>query len=243
MNAMILDIETIPSQTLPDNCRPEFDESEVKLGNLKDRFKIEEKINAARAEWESKLDKQMSLDPDLCQICTVVIYDCHAGRVTASDFAEDEESERRLLISVWNTIKYSFNNNIPIVTFNGKSFDIPVLLRRAMYLDVSVNPVVVDAMLERYDKQAHIDLMQILAFRNPFSGKPEAKSLNYYLNRFQLGSKGGMTGADVYPLFKEGKHQEIVDYCKNDVMQTAELFKRVAPWLIKRSVLKEQKAA
>jgi hypothetical protein len=86
--------------------------------------------------------------------------------------------------------------------------------------------------------------MQVLGGRNPFSGKPEFKSLNFYLNRFGIGSKSkGLVATDpeavddgsmVYPAWRDGRMDDIVNYCRQDVLQTAELFKRIAPWVIRK---------
>jgi hypothetical protein len=228
IKALTFDIETIPSQTLPDDCRPQFDESDVRLGNLKDRLKIEEKMSEARAAFEVNLDKRLSLDPDLCQICS---FAAHDGTATTGLFARDETEEYLLLHKAWGHIGIAYKGHIPIVGFNSRSFDLPVMLRRAMLLDVSVDPRMIENLTNRYF-DGHIDLMQSLAFRNPFSGKPEMHGLDYYLRRFGVGTKKtGWTGADVYPAFKEGKFEEILEYNKDDVRQTAALFERVAPWL------------
>ena len=40
-----------------------------------------------------------------------------------------------------------------------------------------------------------------------------------------------MDGSKVYPMFQEGKIAEILEYCKQDVLATAQLFERVAPWI------------
>ena len=67
------DIETIPLPNLPEELRPKFDEASVKLGQLKDRFKIAEKIEEARAKHAADLDKTMSLDPDLVMLTGVAL--------------------------------------------------------------------------------------------------------------------------------------------------------------------------
>jgi predicted PolB exonuclease-like 3'-5' exonuclease len=106
-----------------------------------------------------------------------------------------------------------------------------------MLLDIYVPPSTVAALLKRYDNTVHFDLMQVLAGRNPFSGKIEAKKLDFYLRRFGLGSKSdGWDGSMVYPAFKEGRHQEILEYCKRDVEMTAALFERVMPWVTTKSL-------
>jgi predicted PolB exonuclease-like 3'-5' exonuclease len=230
----VLDIETIPRQSLPEGCKPEFDESEVKLGNLKDRFKIEEKINEAREKFLAGLDKKMATDPDFCQVVCMVGYQVPRKEFFVK-FAKDEDAEYDLLHEAWNWIREQQNNQVPIVGFNSSSFDVPALIRCAMYQDVSVAPHLIENLMKRQDiNHHHYDLMQRLAYRNPFSGKAETRGLNYYLKRFDLGGKlNGLDGSMVYPAWKEGRFQHIIDYCQHgDVTQTAALFERVAPWMI-----------
>jgi predicted PolB exonuclease-like 3'-5' exonuclease len=231
MRFAVLDIETIPNQDLPEGCIPQFDETSVKLGNLKDPFKIREKMQEARSEWESGLDKKMSLDPDLCQVVCAVGFDSEKGFET---FASEEASDFHIGLNVWAWIRERYNNQVPLVSFNGIGFDLPVLQRRAMYQDVSVAPGMYQALTKRQEYNTdHYDLMLLLAGRNPFSGKLETKSLNYYLNRFGLGSKmDDWDGSKVYPAWKEGRMEEILKYCQHDVEMTMRLFMQVSPWLI-----------
>jgi DNA polymerase elongation subunit (family B) len=237
----VIDIETIPNQELPPECLPQFDESTVKLGNLQDRFKIQAKIDEARIAWEAQQDKRCSVDPDLCMVCcgvAVAFQDCNGGIPNVScRSAVTTAQEAQLICEIWNCIREAYKADVPIVGFNTMSFDLPVLIRRAMLLDVGVSPAMIHALMARQESnRRHYDLMQLLGVRSPFSGKIEAKSLSYYLKLFGLGGKTrGMDGSQIYGLWQEGKHEEIKDYCQTDVHRTASLFRRVAPWLISPS--------
>jgi 3'-5' exonuclease len=235
---LVIDIETIPCQNLPEECIPQFDESLVSLGNLKDPFKIRDKIEAARTAFSENVNKEMSVSPDLSQVCCLGYGYDHFTNVFD---AQDEPDDYKIIVQAWSLISDAYREHIPIVTFNGLSFDIPVLLRRSMVLDISVAPGMVADLLARYDNHHHYDLMHMLAFRNPFSGRIYAHNLNYYLARFDIGGKTpGMDGGMVYPAWKSGRHDEIAEYCKNDVYMTAALFKRVVPWLIRPEKKKEK---
>ena len=74
MDYAVFDIETIPCQSLPEGVKPEFDPDTVKLGNVKDQAKIDEKREKAKQEFEEGLIKKMSLDPDLCEVVCFVVY-------------------------------------------------------------------------------------------------------------------------------------------------------------------------
>lgn len=229
----VLDIETIPAQNLPEGTRPEFDESEVKLGNLKDPHKIEEKIQQARENFEAGINKTLATDPDFCQVVCAVGFESETGGCFTW-YARDEHEEYVLLYDLWKWIRNNQQAGIPLVGFNTMGFDIPVLVRRAMFSDISIPAGTLSALTRRQDQnRTHYDVMQLLALRSPFSGKLEAKSLAYYLKRFGLAGKmDGVSGGDVYAMFQEGEHEKILEYCKIDVLRTAELFKRIAPWFI-----------
>jgi predicted PolB exonuclease-like 3'-5' exonuclease len=179
----VLDLETIPCQSLPPDCIPAFDEASVAVGNLKDLFKIREKIDEARAKFDADLDKRLSVDPDFCEVCCAVTINCSAEGETFC-WTNRPDGEYHLLINVWDWISQLVLAGIPLVTFNGLTFDLPVLIKRAIYNDVSVSPRLIKTLLSRQEyNSTHYDLMQLLAHRSPFSGKLEAKNLNFYLNR------------------------------------------------------------
>jgi predicted PolB exonuclease-like 3'-5' exonuclease len=117
--------------------------------------------------------------------------------------------------------------------FNILSFDFPVLHRRAMIEDIGVAPLMAQNLMRRQEYNRHsLDLMQLLGRLNPFSGRNDTiNNLDYYLARYGLGEKSAH-GSDVWPMFQAGKHQEILDYCVDDVNCEAALFERVAPWIV-----------
>lgn len=229
------DVETIPDQTIQDELKPQFDESTVKLGNLKDRFKIQEKMDEARAEFSLTIDKRMATNPDTCQIVALTIlngpYRARFAPYCLSEYALGSVEEFKILTETWKLIASRIASGAFLVSFNGGSFDLPVMIRRSMLLDVYVPRDVLLAVLSRTGGP-HIDLMNVLGVRSPFSGKIEARSLDYYLKRFELTPKTpGWDGSKVYPAFKEKRYEEILEYNKQDVEGLCELFERVSPWL------------
>lgn len=240
----VIDCETIPNPNIPEECRPQFKEEDVALGNLKDPFKINEKIEQARQKFDAQVDKEMATNPDLCMVCcgAIALYDGTRLDQSHTFIARDGKEEDELIVKLWSWIRAAYQTYAPIVGFNSLSFDLPVLVRRAMLLDIGVAPDMI-ANLSKRESRHHYDLMQMLALRSPFSGKPEVRGLDYYLRLFGLGAKhGGIDGSMVFPMWKEGMFNEIAEYCKEDVLKTADLFKRIAPWMVfEREVPAEQK--
>jgi len=221
-----IDCETIPNQNLPESVIPQFDPTTVKLGNVKDPDKRESKIAAERAKFNHTLDKTMSLSPDLCQVV------CFCGAVYDTETGEDSERIRvsKEPATIWDGWKFIYNayhNAIPIVSFNGNGFDLPVMLHRAMDLKVPMSRRIYNDITRRYSTKSHFDLMQVLADWDRQRWQP----LDFYLKRYGVGEKTG-DGSQVYGMWKDGKHKEIEEYCISDVLNTAKLFARLEGWLV-----------
>ncbi len=115
--------------------------------NLRDPAKIEADLADKAA---AALDKA-ALDPDLCRIVAAG-WECD-GMVESAVCREPGE-ERRLLERFWRV-----SRGMTLVGFNCLSFDLPVLLRRSLYLGVHAPHVP----LNKYRPGRVVDLMQLLA--------------------------------------------------------------------------------
>uniref|UniRef100_A0A6M3LDD6 Putative DNA polymerase n=1 Tax=viral metagenome TaxID=1070528 RepID=A0A6M3LDD6_9ZZZZ len=232
MRILGFDIETIPNQSIPESLKPQFNPDDIKTGNAGPE-KAMEKIEKERVIFEQKLSKTMSTDPTLCQLCTFVgiIYDTDSGKsieeIIVQVTAEDENDDYLAVTDGWKFIARAYHERIPLVSFNGIGFDLPIMFFRAMLQDVPVDGFMYNRLMMKYKNQYHYDLMQILAGWD----KQRWNKLEYYLQLFGLGSKEGMSGADVYPAYMAGEFDKIRDYCRNDVLETCKLFARVAPWI------------
>jgi hypothetical protein len=228
-----LDIETIPRPDLPPECMPQFEEASVSLGNLKDPAKIREKIDQARAKFNLTLDKKLSTDPDLLMICAFCGYDSATNAFTEL-FAKNLKEEGVLLEHAWAFIIDAIREEHTLVTFNGRSFDVPALYRRAMLQDVRVPHGLYQRIAGRTAiDRMHLDLMLALGTPTPFSSRPEIHNFDYYLKLFGLEGKApGWDGSKVYPAFKEHWFEDIQIYCRSDVEALNALFRRVQPWIL-----------
>jgi len=223
MKTVTFDIETIPRQDLPEGVKPEFDPESVKLGNIKEQAKIDDKVQKAREEFAEGLNKKMSLDPDLCEV--VMVSFSTDGKMKS--FGLDIEEYERVY-EAWSNIISAYQGRIPLVSFNGIGFDLPVLLHSAIRLDVPVSPFIYSAITPRYGNHHHYDLMQILAGWDRTKWKP----LDFYLKLFDIGEKSG-DGSQVYDMWKAKEYDKIKAYCEQDVLMTAKLFERLEPWIVK----------
>jgi predicted PolB exonuclease-like 3'-5' exonuclease len=102
-----------------------------------------------------------------------------------------------------------------LVTFNGNSFDLPVLRYRALAHRVSAPGLMSLPYFNRYSSQS-VDLCDVLASYGT------AKATLHEISR-TLGFRGkgsGIDGSDVAEYFRAGRLREIADYCIEDVVNT-----------------------
>ena len=225
MKIKIVDIETIPEQAC--TVKPEFDPSSVKHGNTKDPDKRQAKEDKERTAFEDSLTKKMSLHPDLCEVVCVVgmLFDTSSKETTETIMIGEESS---IIESAWGFIGEP-RVDCPLVTFNGIGFDLPVLFHRAMSLGIPVKGTAYRELTSssRYHPSTlHYDIMQIMAGWD----KQRWESLNFYLKKFGLPEKTQQGGA-VFEMWKKGEVDAIAEYCKHDVLSTANLFARLEDWI------------
>ena len=109
-----------------------------------------------------------------------------------------------------------------LVTFNGSSFDLPVLRYRAMINEVSAPGLSSRPYFNRYTEDA-FDLCDVLS-----SFAPHTKASLNELSRIMglPGKPDGIDGAEVERYFREGKIKEIAGYCETDVVNTYRVWLR-----------------
>lgn len=115
-----------------------------------------------------------------------------------------------------------------LVTFNGRSFDVPLLELAAFRYGVSIpdwfgGTVAYEKPRNRYNTSAHFDLQDLLT---NFGATRFNGGLN--LAAMTLGKPGKMEvqGDMVQDLYNEGRLDEINEYCKCDVLDTYFVFLR-----------------
>lgn len=238
-----LDIETIPREDLPEGVLPVFDPGTINCNPKWGKEAYDNKIAAARREFEESIQKKVGTHPDLCRVCSIVGFDKHHGEWLEL-FAKDVDEERSILVAAWEWLFTMHKSGAPLVTFNGKWFDIPVLHRRAMILGVPVAMKAFRAFTARYTNPAvHVDLEEALGVLTPFSSRPNIEKFEYYTALFGIGAKPeGWNGAKVWPAFQQGWFEDILLYNRADVELLNALFERTYPWILD-SFSTEEKAA
>ena len=130
-----------------------------------------------------------------------------------------------------------------LVSFNGRSFDIPLLELAAFRYGISVPNWfnIFDKSWEqrrgRYNQRSHIDLQDMLT---NFGASRFNGGLNLAANLLGKPGKMGIAGHMVQDLYSEGQVQRINDYCRCDVLDTYFVFLRFSVLLGKISIEQEQ---
>jgi predicted PolB exonuclease-like 3'-5' exonuclease len=109
-----------------------------------------------------------------------------------------------------------------LITYNGASFDLPVLRYRAMVHQLSAPGLSARPYFNRYKDDA-LDLCDVLS---SFSGQSKAK-LHEICRVIGLpGKPDGMNGAEVEKHYRDGHIQQIAQYCIGDVVNTYRVWLR-----------------
>ncbi len=110
-----------------------------------------------------------------------------------------------------------------LVTYNGRSFDLPVIALRALCHGVSLAWYYREKTVRyRYSEEGHLDLCDWLADH----GATRSGSLDAVARLIGLPGKVGVDGSQVDGLYRAGQLETIQRYCLSDVAQTALLFLR-----------------
>jgi predicted PolB exonuclease-like 3'-5' exonuclease len=103
-----------------------------------------------------------------------------------------------------------------LVTFNGSSFDLPVLRYRALVHGLAAPGLSSRPYFNRYTEDA-VDLSDLLS---SFSSQSKV-TLHELCRVMELpGKPDGISGADVERYYREGRIREIAEYCESDVVNT-----------------------
>lgn len=203
-NYLVIDVATAP---LPDA------DQYLDVPRPPSNWKDQAKIDAYVAEKTAERLASAALDLDLNRITGIGHTDHDRVHVMLCKHEDEERAVLRILAELcrdkWTTL----------VTFNGLSFDLPLVMRRARYLGVSFPALNVD----RY-RSPHVDLLALLSDRDP----SRRRSLGFYARR--LGWTDlvkPLDGAEEARVHETGDWAGLEASLRHDV----EACRRLAVWL------------
>ncbi len=141
-------------------------------------------------------------------------------------------------------LRYIDRKNPKLVSFNGRSFDIPVILMRAMRYNLScpayfeqdnqmLNKTKWENYRARYSEQFHVDLLEVIGHY----GAVRALKLDTLCQMMGIPGKFDVSGDQVMDLYFAGEIAKIQEYCESDVLNTYLLYLKYE--LLKGSLLVE----
>jgi hypothetical protein len=178
---------------------------------------VEDYERAVREQERKRAERidGCGLDPDLCRVAAIGWQ--FAGEPSPQVRVCRTTSEER------DALEYFWRDAMDrtFVTFNGLTFDLPVLMRRSLYLGIGY-PLL---NLDRY-RTPHIDLLRTLTFNYAIDRK-YWHGLKFYLARFGYAVDDLHTGADIAGLIKAGDWAAVAAHCEADVKGTHWLAQRI----------------
>lgn len=200
---MAFDVETCP---MPD-CQDYLTDPIEAPSNYKDPAKIAAWIDEKRA----KQIADAGLDLDLCEVVAIAIqFPSESYVQTRADWSEVD-----MLDGFWRFTRTIQREGGNLVGFNCLSFDLPVLLRRSLYLGVPVPSIALD----KYRHEGVVDLAHELTF----GGRMTWRSLAFYCRRFGIPHDDSVKGEDIAGLVAKGEWDQVAAHCKADAWSTAQL--------------------
>ncbi len=132
-------------------------------------------------------------------------------------------NEKTLLETFWKILnKYP---SLHLISFNGRNFDAPFLMLRSAKLGVRPSRNLMSG--TKFNYQQHTDLIDELTFYMPtMSGATRRYNFDFFTRAFGITSPKaeGVDGSKVAQYFKDGRINEISEYCLRDVRATWELY-------------------
>jgi hypothetical protein len=220
MTNIYFDIESIPAQA--SWVREEIAASITAPGQYKKPDSIaewlkENRDSATEAQW-----LETSFDGGLGQIVVIgwAIDDEPAQSMRVKDLSLVAEAD---LLCDWFAALRSMHATSGmrpvLVGHNHCSFDIPFIWKRAV-----VHGIKPPLWFPRDPKPWSDTVADTMTLWSGAKGRVSMERLCRILG---IEGKGGMSGADVWPMVKEGRIDEVAAYCKADVERTRRIYQRL----------------
>lgn len=204
--ALVFDVEAAPIQDAAIYLEPP-----TAPANYSKPEAIQKYVEKATADQLAKC----ALDIDLARIVAIgVLFDGDDAPIVRLCGTEAEEIEA--LVWFWSLVRpYPFPR---LVGFNVCGYDLPLMLRRSLYLGVDAPPI----QIGKYRHPDIDDLMLDLSF----DGSQKFRSLGFFCKRFGIDVPDALTGADIGQAVAEGRWADIDGHVTADILKTAQLAAR-----------------
>ena len=210
-----LDIETIPSQ--------EQWVKEYVIKNITPPASIKKEDSIAKW-WDEKAEAAIEEKLDKCglqgatnHIVAISLAVNDEDPIVFSDEGQTCD-EKFLLQSAIAAI--SSHTVCSLICHNIIGFDLKIIKQRCMVLGIDAS------ILRPYFNVKPWESALVYDTMTQWDAKNYTK-LDLIARAFELEGKGAMDGSMVYQYWKDGRHEEIAEYCKADVALTRAVYKRM----------------
>jgi len=221
----------LDAETIPDGDIEDFELYKEPPKNYKDP----DKIKAWMEEQKEEQYLKQAVDTNRAKFLTIgVAVNEDAPKVFVDLASYDEltiltefeaflknERETKITEGV-NEDRYTFNDLV-FVGHNIKKFDLQILFVKSIKYNLPLLGELVHPARLRFNNGKSYDIMEVWGGADT----QNYVSLDTVANTIGIQGKKGMDGSMVYPKFKEGKIDEIIQYQKDDVILTRAVFKRM----------------
>ena len=210
--AIIFDIETAPIENIRDF---------ISVGSPPSNYKSPDAIGRWEAAAADEQANEGALDPDLCRIVAIGFQSNEEDEPTVL-LAKDPAGERNALREFWDRIRSRYvGKHHRLIGFNVLNFDLPIMLRRSLYLEVEAPKIQID----RFRHPDVDDLAQLLNFNGLFLKRGRSKE--FYCRRFGIALTDTISGKDIPGLAAAGEWDQIHSHCYLDIQAEAALAERL----------------
>lgn len=217
---LVIDIETVSGNENAEDLSPQLKKHwERKAGFIKNPDeKTLDELYYDRAAIYAEFGKVI--------VIGMAIYHERKGKPAMRVKSLASHDEKELLIRFKNFIEGKFDqDNLKLCAHNGKEFDFPYLCRRMLVNDIKI-PWSLNMAGKKPWEVNHIDTMELWKFGDWKS----FTSLDLLTTIFEIpSSKEDMDGSMVTKTYYEEKGglKKIEEYCRRDVIATAQLYLRL----------------
>ena len=216
MKFLILDIETIPRDDLPNS----LDDEVAK--------KVQQRVERTGDDPEDAESLIRSVSPFFGRVLCIGmrLYDEMSGE--HKDRVICEEDEKATLLKFAEIINHSNSRGLKFIHYNGLGFDIPFLIIRSAHHGIKIENRKFRN-LRRFTYDNHIDLMMFLSGWSTYN----AVSLDIVCQSFGIPSpkEGEVKGDSVATAYNDGEIDLGNEYVMRDVEATFQLYDKLKMYL------------
>ena len=208
----------IDIETYADDMKDDFNEYQK---TKKSKTLVQPKaIEKAIAEAESKF----ALSPITGQIILIGIMN-NDGKI--QQYGLDGATEKVTLEDGWRAINMLMDDGYRMISFNGKSFDIPYMFRRAIIKGIMLKPTIaVNELTHPYSNFYHYDVYNVLEWN-------KAGSLEVWNYLMGFGTTFESEGNAIAEWYEKKEYSTILSKNQADLRKTGRIYEILKRWVTK----------